>query len=83
MTDTIDIVLEHFAWYEEHSEQLQSPYVDKYELLDELKKALYKECISLFIKDPDMFRELCDMPEFYEQVQLYGLTAYVNQVIHG
>jgi hypothetical protein len=82
-TETIDLLLEQFAWYEQHHDDMNATYVDKYKFLGQLKTAFNKECITLFVKDPSLFHELCGMSEFREQLELYGLCAYVDQILFG
>jgi len=81
--EEFDELFDHFAWYEEHHEEMNGQHIDKYEWLDQLRHAFYSVCIGIFVKDPNAFRDLCDTEEFYEQIELYGLSAYVDQVVLG
>ena len=78
-----DELFDHFAWYEEHREEMNGQHIDKHEWLDQLKQAFYKVCVAIFVKDPNTFRDLCDTEEFCEQIEMYGLSAYVDLVILG
>lgn len=81
--ETIDVLLEHFAWYEENHEQMNPPHNDKFEFLSQLKKEFYKECIDLFTRDPETFRALCEEHDFCKQIEMYSLSGYVDHILHG
>jgi len=77
--EKIDVLFEHFLWWEENHEQMNS--CNKYDWIDELRSAFYKECIALFMKDPEEFHALCNTEAFRDQINLYGLTKYVNAIL--
>jgi len=79
--DKMNVLFEHFMWWEEHHEEMNSPYINKYDWIDELRQEFYKECISFYISDPKLFHEWYNTPEFREQIDIYRLTPYVEQII--
>jgi len=81
--EVIDLLLEQFAWYEEHHDELNSVHVDKYKFLAQLKTDFNKACLTLFVKNPPLFHELCALSEFREQVEHYGLCTFVDQILFG
>jgi hypothetical protein len=81
--EKIDVLFEHFLWWELHQDEINSERMNKYDWIDELKREFYKECLSIYIINPDLFRELTATTEFSEQVHLYGLTTYVQQILQS
>jgi len=79
--EKIEVLFEHFLWWEMHHDEINTERTNKYDWIDELKREFYKECLALYMRDPIQFRSMTESVEFREQVELYGLTAYVDRIL--
>jgi hypothetical protein len=79
--EKIDVLFEHFLWWELHHDEINSERMNKYDWIDELRREFYKECLAIHVTTPELFRQLTVTPEFKEQVDLYGLSTYIQQIL--
>lgn len=81
--ESIQPLFDKFLWWEEHQDKFDAYDSDNYDWICDLKKKFHKICAALHKADPSEFLMLCRTEEFCDQIDLYGLCAFVDDVLVG